>query len=87
MSNRAAAVTMANPPPLQSLFNINDSEFAIPEPLHESNFLAPPPTSALGRPLITTAMGHHTFQDGVGHPLSDSPLGSAPSTASNSPRM
>jgi hypothetical protein len=86
MSNRAA--TMADPPPLQSLSHISDSEFAIPQPLHDVSHLAPPTTSSLGRALLTPAMGHHAFHDGVGHPLSDTPvLGSAPSTASNSPRM
>jgi 6-phosphofructo-2-kinase len=85
MNNRAAA-TMTNPP-LQNLSDISDSEFAIPRPLHEASHLAPPTATSLGRALLTPAMGHHAFHEGVGHPLSDTPMGSGPSTASSSPRM
>lgn len=86
MSSRAAA-TMPNPP-LQNLPTLTDHhDFEIPAPLHDTSHLAPPLTSLLGRALLSPAMGNHAFIDGVGHPLSDTPMGSAPSTASNSPRM
>jgi 6-phosphofructo-2-kinase len=87
MLTSRAATTMSNPP-LENLPNVpNDNEFAIPAPLHDTSHLAPPTITSLGRALSTAAMGSHAFHDGVGHPLSDTPMGSAPSTASNSPRM
>jgi 6-phosphofructo-2-kinase len=93
------AVTMAGagaganpaPPPSNSLTNITNidsHQFEIPKPAYKT-FLTPPtpqPT-ALGRALQVANMAGHSLQNGVGHPLSDTPMGSAPSTAPSSPRM
>ena len=89
------AATMAPPPPptststpspLANITNLDAHEFEIPRPAYKT-YLAPPPT-ALGRVLQAANMaGGQFFVDGVGHPLSDTPMGSAPSTAPSSPRM
>jgi 6-phosphofructo-2-kinase len=88
MSNRVAAMstTPSAPPPLNNITNITERDFALPKPLHNTGtLLAPPLTTSLGR--VLQAMGSNGVNDGVGHALSDTPLGSAPSTAPSSPRM
>jgi len=47
----------------------------------QTTLLAPPAITGLGRALQTG------FYNGAGRALNDTPLGSAPSTASNSPRL
>lgn len=59
-------------------------------PLHTAHQgrLAPPLPTSLGRAFLNnTAMGNHDYHDGVGHPRSDTPAGSTPSTAPSSPRL
>lgn len=90
MSNRLAAMSSTpnpTPPlPLNTITNITERDFDLPKPLHNTNnLLAPPATSSLGRAL--QAMGSNGPVDGVGHALSDTPLGSAPPSAPGSPRM
>jgi 6-phosphofructo-2-kinase len=92
INTRAATMagTSAGPPPppspLANITNIDSHEFEIPKPAYKT-FLTPPPT-ALGRALQAANMaGSQGFVDGVGHPPSDTPMGSAPSTAPSSPRM
>jgi len=47
--------------------------------------IIPPTPSRTPKALVMTA--EPRYQDGVGYPLSDTPLGSAPSTAPPSPRL
>ena len=66
-----------------SITNINEKDFALPKPAISHDSLLAPPISSLGRALRMGSQG----QDGMGHTLSDTPLGSAPSTAPGSPRL
>jgi hypothetical protein len=89
MSNRAAA--MSPQPPLGSVTNITERDFAFLRPLHDTH-LAPPTTGALGRALQAVTMGNNNHSNlGVGHAPNDTPIGSAPSTAPStapgSPRL
>lgn len=60
--------------------------FSLPKPaISDDNHLAPP--RALGHALKSVGMISSGLQNGVGHPLSDTPLPSAPSTAPSSPRL
>lgn len=93
INSRAATMTGADsgppppPTPLTNITNIDSHEFEIPKPAYRT-FLVPPQPTALGRALqVANMAGGHGFQDGVGHPPSDTPMGSAPSTAPSSPRM
>ena len=88
MSNRifssAAMSTRAD----ESLTDITAKDFALPHPVisvpHDS--LLAPPIPTLGHGLQAARMGSQGH-DGMGHALSDTPLGSAPSTAPGSPRL
>jgi len=73
--------------PLINITNLDAQEFQIPKPAFRT-YLAPPPT-ALGSALQAVNMGGgQAFDHGVGHPPSDTPMGSrTPSTAPSSPRM
>jgi hypothetical protein len=86
--NSCASSTMSSPPlspaPNPSTTTTADHNLAIPK-LHEpqQSHAAPPTTTSLGRALLG-----NTLHEGVGHPLSDTPMGSAtPATAPGSPRM
>jgi hypothetical protein len=92
-SNHSAQAPFAASTPLANITKTDSQEFEIPKPAY-STFLAPPPPSALGRALQAANMAAgHKFQDGVGHPPSDTPMGmrsacsTAPSTAPSSPKM
>jgi 6-phosphofructo-2-kinase len=63
-----------------------EKNFALPKPAIPHESLLVPPISSLGRALQSVHMGSQG-QDGLGHTLSDTPLGSAPSTAPGSPRL
>ncbi len=63
-----------------------EKDFALPKPAIAHESLHVPPLSSLGRALQAvhiSSQGH----DGNVHTLSDTPLGSAPSTAPGSPRL
>lgn len=99
------AATMGPPPPphpaqaplaasttLKNITNLDSHDFEIPKPAYKT-FVTPPTPHALGQALQAANMtGVHGFQDGFGHPPSDTPMGntpqgSAPSTAPSSPRV
>ncbi|PMD38876.1 bifunctional 6-phosphofructo-2-kinase/fructose-2,6-bisphosphate 2-phosphatase [Hyaloscypha variabilis F] len=65
---------------------ITEKDFALPKPAIPHDSLLAPPISSLGRALQSLHMGSQG-QDATGHTLSDTPLGSAPSTAPGSPRL
>jgi 6-phosphofructo-2-kinase len=84
MSNRVLATSASE---LKNISNISEQDFQIPRFTHDT-LLVPQATTSAGRALQDVNMnGHGPLQDGVGHPLSDTPLGSAPSTAPGSPRL
>jgi 6-phosphofructo-2-kinase len=86
MSNRINSPTMPNRDD-ESITNINEKDFALlPKPAISHDTLLAPPISSLGRALQSVRMGSQR-EDGMGHTLSDTPLGSAPSTAPGSPRL
>jgi 6-phosphofructo-2-kinase len=63
-----------------------EKDFALPKPAIAHESLLVPPLSSLGRALQAVHMGSQGH-DGNDHTLSDTPLGSAPSTAPGSPRL
>lgn len=86
MSNRINSTTMPNRDD-DNITNINEKSFApLPQPAIAHDSLLAPPTSSLGRALQSVRMGSQG-QDEMGHTFSDTPLGSAPSTAPGSPRL
>jgi hypothetical protein len=85
MSNRITSPTMPNRDN-ESITNINEKDFALPKPAISHDSLLAPPMSSLGRTLQSVHLGSQRA-DGMGHTLSDTPLGSAPSTAPGSPRL
>ncbi|KAH8657054.1 putative 6-phosphofructo-2-kinase PB17E12.14c [Tricladium varicosporioides] len=75
------------PPPLESITHISEHHFTKPYTrIPTENRLAPPPKTSLGRAFHAVGMGGSLY-NGFGHALSDTPLGSAPSTAPSSPRL
>jgi putative component of membrane protein insertase Oxa1/YidC/SpoIIIJ protein YidD len=84
MSNRINS-TMPNRDD-DNITNITEKSFALPQPAISHDSLLAPPISSLGRALQSVRMGSQG-QDAMGHTLSDTPLGSAPSTAPGSPRL
>jgi 6-phosphofructo-2-kinase len=79
---------------ITNIANILDKDFAISEPAFNTFVTPPTPQKAPGGALAQvlhgasmTADTSHGFHDGVGHPLSDTPIHSEASTAPGSPRM
>ena len=86
MSNRINSTVMPQIDNDTLNTNIVEKDFALPNPAVPHEALLAPPISSLGRALQSIHMGSQG-QDAMGHTLSDTPLGSAPSTAPGSPRL
>lgn len=67
-----------------------DCDFAVRKPQFDNSLTLPPPviSAILSRGFHQkSGMSRDGIIEGVGHPLSDTPLPSGPSTAQSSPRM
>ncbi|KAH8820460.1 6-phosphofructo-2-kinase-like protein 1 [Xylogone sp. PMI_703] len=83
-------LSAASPPSSNMVTTVNgDSTLSNKTAVRDAaSHLAPPPSTSLSRALqVAGVAGHSLLHDGVGHPLSDTPLGSTPSTAPGSPRI
>ncbi|RAL66569.1 hypothetical protein DID88_006259 [Monilinia fructigena] len=93
-NNRAAMNSSRNPTsqPLTTLAGnlIHEQDFAVCKPQLDNYLTLPPPavSSVLSRSFHQKyGMSSDGVTEGVGHPLSDTPLPSGPSTAQSSPRI